>query len=128
MGNVAFCAELVFRQIVQREVVDGGDSAFKSTTSDTRLVCRSTPLSLRDASPTEGDHALLGRIVQDASLAQHETNPLSNHVIFCAKQKDTSKTRAKSNKWSLCGVALNSLVTHTDHNRRKSEKYGLIFL
>ena len=29
--------------------------------------------------------ALLGRIVQDASLAQHEKNPLSNYVIFCAK-------------------------------------------
>ena len=29
----------------------GSDSVFKSTTSDARLVCRSTPLSLRDTSP-----------------------------------------------------------------------------
>ena len=28
--------------------------------------------------PQGGDHALLGRIVQDASLAQHGTYPLSN--------------------------------------------------
>ena len=55
-----------------------------------RLVCRSTPLSTCvDTSPTGGDHALQGRIVQ-------------------YDEKDASKTRTKSNKWSLCGVALNS--------------------
>ena len=46
----------IFRQIVQRGVVDGNDSVFKSTTSDARLAFRSAPLALRATSSRRGRH------------------------------------------------------------------------
>ena len=50
--------------------------------------------------------ALPGRIVQDASLAQHRTYPLSNHVILCAKLERCKQACGKAISRKLCGVTL----------------------
>ena len=61
------------------------------------VICcaKLAPPALRATSPSRGRHALLGRIVQDAGLAQHGTNPLSYHVIFCAKPERCKQAYGK---------------------------------